>query len=150
PANVFNPRQVRALNHARQVCNQIAGWQTTDTLAMRNDEIANLLTAVFNPAAAIAWNQFTANLPQDMTLQELRDWLWADTDDQQMFLLASVYTRLNQQIPQAAVLPPRVRIMSMHGAKGLSARVVFIPGLEEAVFPGPFRQPYPGLILEAA
>lgn len=28
--------------------------------------------------------------------------------------------------------------------------MVFIPGLEEAIFPGPRRQPYPGLVLEAA
>jgi len=40
--------------------------------------------------------------------------------------------------------------MSMHGAKGLSARVVFVPGLEDDIFPGPWRQPYPGLVLEAA
>ncbi|MGH8101856.1 MAG: 3'-5' exonuclease [Chthoniobacterales bacterium] len=35
-------------------------------------------------------------------------------------------------------------------AKGLNARFVFIPGLEEQVFPGPRRRPYPGLIEEAA
>src|SRR5271165_2251038 len=40
--------------------------------------------------------------------------------------------------------------MSMHGAKGLSSRIVFVPGLEEHIFPGPWRQPYPGLVLEAA
>jgi superfamily I DNA/RNA helicase len=40
--------------------------------------------------------------------------------------------------------------MTMHGAKGLSAQVVFIPALEEEIFPGPWRQPFPGLILEAA
>lgn len=67
-----------------------------------------------------------------------------------MSVLQAVYTRLNQPMPAAAVLPPRVRIMSMHGAKGLSARVVFIPGLEDQIFPGPWRQPYPGLVLEAA
>lgn len=150
PANVFNPRQTRVLNQARQVCNQIAGWLPTDTLAQHTLEIADFLTAAFSPAATQAWNQFTANLPQDMTLQEFRDWLWADTDDQQMLVLASVYTRLNQQIPQAAVLPPRVRVMSMHAAKGLSATVVFIPGLEDEIIPGPRRLPYPGLILEAA
>jgi DNA helicase-2/ATP-dependent DNA helicase PcrA len=38
----------------------------------------------------------------------------------------------------------------MHGAKGLNATVVFIPGLEETILPGNFRQPYPGLVLEAA
>jgi superfamily I DNA/RNA helicase len=36
------------------------------------------------------------------------------------------------------------------GGQGLSARVVFIPGLEEEVFPGPRRRPYPGLVEEAA
>jgi len=40
--------------------------------------------------------------------------------------------------------------MSLHGAKGLSSRIVFVPGLEEHIFPGPWRQPYPGLVLEAA
>lgn len=85
-----------------------------------------------------------------MTLEEFRDWLWADSDDRKLAVLNAVYARLNQPILQAAILPQRVRIMSMHGAKGLSARVVFIPGLEEELFPGPWRQPYPGLTLEAA
>ncbi|HIE47441.1 TPA: ATP-dependent helicase [Candidatus Bipolaricaulota bacterium] len=40
--------------------------------------------------------------------------------------------------------------MTMHGAKGLSGQIVFIPGLEEEILPGPWRQPYPGLVLEAA
>jgi DNA helicase-2/ATP-dependent DNA helicase PcrA len=43
-----------------------------------------------------------------------------------------------------------VRIMTMHGAKGLSAQVVFIPGLMEDILPGNLRRPYPGLVLEAA
>jgi superfamily I DNA/RNA helicase len=40
--------------------------------------------------------------------------------------------------------------MTMHGAKGLSAPFVIVPGLEQETFPGPRRQPYPGLVLEAA
>jgi DNA helicase II / ATP-dependent DNA helicase PcrA len=40
--------------------------------------------------------------------------------------------------------------MTMHGSKGLSAKIVLVPGLEEEVLPGPWRQPYPGLVLEAA
>ena len=38
----------------------------------------------------------------------------------------------------------------MHGAKGLSASVVFIPGLMEEILPGERRRPYPGLVLESA
>lgn len=57
---------------------------------------------------------------------------------------------MNMEAPQKEAPISKVRIMTMHGAKGLSARVVFVPGLEEQVFPGPRRQPYPGLIEEAA
>jgi superfamily I DNA/RNA helicase len=85
-----------------------------------------------------------------MTLEELRNYFSAENHEQQAELLTGVYQRLGEPPPEAGLLPPRVRKMTMHGAKGLAARVVFIPGLEETVFPGPHRQPYPGLILEAA
>jgi DNA helicase II / ATP-dependent DNA helicase PcrA len=85
-----------------------------------------------------------------MTLEELRDYVWTDNDEQQSMILGRVYQRLNLQIPAGGFLPPRVRLMTMHGAKGLNATVVFAPGLEESILPGNFRQPYPGLVLEAA
>ena len=40
--------------------------------------------------------------------------------------------------------------MTMHNAKGLNARVVFIPGLENKILPGEKREAYQGLIHEAA
>jgi DNA helicase-2/ATP-dependent DNA helicase PcrA len=40
--------------------------------------------------------------------------------------------------------------MTMHGAKGLGAQVVFIPGLEDEILPGAKRSPHAGLVLEAA
>jgi DNA helicase II / ATP-dependent DNA helicase PcrA len=150
PAAVFRGRNLNALNHARHVCVQVGGWLRTDTLNTRLADIAAILAATFNAAEAQTGQNYAAPLPLDMTLEELRDWLWADADEQQMTVLQAVFARLDQQMPAAAMLPPRVRIMSMHGAKGLSSRVVFIPGLEEHIFPGPWRQPYPGLVLEAA
>jgi hypothetical protein len=53
-----------------------------------------------------------------------------------MVVLGAVYTRLNQAMPAAAVLPPHVQTMSRHGAKRLSARIEFIPGLEEHILQG--------------
>lgn len=149
PVGVFQGRSLTALNHARQVCSQIAAWSRADTLAARSPDISAILTAAFSAAEAQLWQNYAAGLPPAMRLEELRDWLWADNDEQQITVLQAVFTRLNQQMPAAAVLPPRVRIMSMHGAKGLSSQVVFVPGLEEHIFPGPWRQPYPGLVLEA-
>ena len=149
PAGVFTGRALTAINHAKQVCAQISAWQKTDTVSQRGVNIGAILGMSFNAAEAQRWQTYAAALPPDMTLEELRDYLWADTDEQQIGVLTAVFERLNQPVPRNAVLPPRVRIMSMHAAKGLSARVVFIPGMEEHVFPGPWRQPYPGLVLEA-
>jgi DNA helicase II / ATP-dependent DNA helicase PcrA len=149
-ANVFKGRALNVLLSARQICAQISGWLAEDTLAQHTAEISDVVTSSFNQAAAQAWQQYSQGLPPEMNIKELRDWLWADTDEQQMAVLKEVYARLNGQMPVGAVLPPRVRVMTMHGAKGLAARVVFIPGLEDSIFPGPWRNPYPGLVLEAA
>lgn len=139
-----------ALNRAHAVTAVIGGWARGDTLIQRGNDIQQIVTNTFGAAGVAEWQAFAATLPQDINLEELRDLIWADTDEQQTTILTGVLTRLNQPIPAAGVLPPRVRIMTMHGAKGLSARVVFIPGLEEEIIPGARRQPYPGLVLEAA
>jgi DNA helicase II / ATP-dependent DNA helicase PcrA len=89
-------------------------------------------------------------LPRGIILEELRNYVWADADEQQTKVLEEVYERLNLSLPAAGLLPQRIRIMTMHGAKGLSSDVVIIPGLEDEILPGPRRKPYPGLVLEAA
>jgi len=150
PAGVFTGRPLTALNNARVLCSQIQSWQATDTVGQHVADVAAIVTSVFSPDEAQAWQTYANALPVGMTLEELRDYLWADTDEQQAALLQAVLTRLNLPIPAAGVLPPRVRVMTMHGAKGLSGKVVFRPGLEEEILPGPWRQPYPGLVLEAA
>jgi DNA helicase II / ATP-dependent DNA helicase PcrA len=150
PAGVFTGHALTCINHARTTCAAMNGWQTTDTLGVRGGQIGQLIEGHFNAAAVPAWQAFTENLPPDMTLQELRDFLWADSDEQQAGILQAAMVRLGMDIPDGGVLPPRVRVMTMHGAKGLSGHVVFIPGLEDEVFPGPYRTPYPGLVLEAA
>lgn len=150
PAGVFNGQALAALDPARTTCAALAGWQATDTLQQRTAEISQLIQAHYNPLEVAEWQAFTANLPADMTLEELREFMSAGTDEQQNTVMTSIFQRLGIPIPLAGALPPRVRIMTMHGAKGLSAQVVFIPGLEEEIFPGPWKAPYPGLVLEAA
>jgi DNA helicase II / ATP-dependent DNA helicase PcrA len=150
PAGVFTGRSLTALGHARSLCAHLEGWQETDTVHLRLEEVATIITNIFGTDEADVWRAYAYALPEGMVLAELRDYLWADTDEQQAMLLETVLTRLGLPIPTAGVLPARVRVMTMHGAKGLSGKIVFIPGLEEDVLPGSRRQPYPGLVLEAA
>ena len=150
PVGIFRGRQLTALNHARDVCTRLSGWQPSETLAAHFVDLLDIVSTIYGPQAAQEWQDLIAHLPQDITLEELRDYLWADTDEQQASLLEVVYTRLGIPLPEGGLLPPKVRIMTMHGAKGLSASVVFIPGLMEEILPGERRRPYPGLVLESA
>src|SRR5262249_38700030 len=47
----------------------------------------------------------------------------------------AVNARLGIAAPAAAPQPKRIRILTMHGAKGLSGKVVFIPGAEQGIIP---------------
>jgi superfamily I DNA/RNA helicase len=85
-----------------------------------------------------------------MTIEELRDFLWAENSAQVSNILDSVYTRLGLNPPANGFIAPKVQVMTIHGSKGLEADVVFIPGLEKNILPGDRRIPFPGLVLEAA
>jgi DNA helicase II / ATP-dependent DNA helicase PcrA len=150
PAGVLTGVRLTALNRARTICTQIGTWSADDTVGQRLQEIAGVIATMLGPARVQEWQAFASNLPQEATLEELKDLLWADTDEQQTAVLEAVLNRLQLPIPAQGVLQPRVRVMTMHGSKGLSSKIVFIPGLEEDFLPGPWRQPYPGLVLEAA
>jgi superfamily I DNA/RNA helicase len=150
PAHFLTGRALVAVNRVRAICAQLTGWTAGDTLAQRNGDLINMLGQTFGATGSTQWVNFSAHLPPDITLEELRNYVWADNDEQQAKILERVYERLTLQPPAAGFLPQRVRLMTMHGAKGLGATVVFIPGLEESILPGNFRQPYPGLVLEAA
>src|SRR5665648_946689 len=64
-----------------------------------------------------------------MTLDELKNYLETDSQETKDNILNSIFVRLNQVNPQPNLLPDKIRIMSLHASKGLSAKVVFIPGL---------------------
>lgn len=150
PEGIFRGRELAAINHARDVCNQISDWSSEETLSVYLDEISEIVTNVFGEQDTQKWLEIIDPIPNEITIEEINNYLHADTDEQQVALLEGVYERLEIPIPEEGLLPEKVRIMTMHGAKGLSAKVVFIPGLMEELLPGSLRQPYPGLVLEAA
>ena len=149
PAGVFVGREATALEYARTVCSAIEPMTSTDLLRDRAAVLRRLLVDARGPNEAEPWDELVAIVPAGATLAEIRDYLYAENPEQQETVLKSVFERLELLVPQD--LPePRVRVMTMHGAKGLLADVVFIPGLEETILPGPRRSRIPALVLEGA
>ena len=149
PVEVLPARAVTAIHHARHTCASISAWGLTDTLGDRRQALHQIVATTISEEAGAAWDTFAAALPDGMLLSELRDYIWADNAQQCDDVLRAVATRIGVN---SAEMPPeldRVPVMTMHGAKGLSARVVFIPGLEEDLLPNRHQRPYPAQLLEA-
>ncbi len=149
PSGVFSTRGVSALTNASSVIATISSWQSSDTLSTRAQDIQTIMANTLTSNDATLWHNSVTSLPQDITLEELRDYLWAERDYQKDRILSDVYARLGQAISDQPT-PRKVRLITMHGAKGLSGSIVFIPGLEDLILPGPKRIPYSGLVLESA
>jgi DNA helicase-2/ATP-dependent DNA helicase PcrA len=149
PSGVFSNREGNAIRRITEICTRLVGWTGDDTLAGRAAELVEIVGAFGGPAQA-AIERTLAALPAALSVAELREWLVTTSDEARANLLTGAYQRMGMEPPAPQEPMSKVRLMTMHGAKGLSARVVFIPGLEEEVFPGPRRRPYPGLIEEAA
>jgi DNA helicase-2/ATP-dependent DNA helicase PcrA len=134
-------RHAAAVARVTTLLQQVATWTLQDTLGVRAPDIGLLLANVIFSGSAHAathvatWNGFTAPLPQGMTLEEVLTFLGADDEAEQRQILDAVNQRLGAG-PAAVQVPQRkIRVLTMHGAKGLSGKVVFIPSAEQGIMP---------------
>lgn len=150
PEGVLATRARQALLHAREICSTIRAWQPMNTLGERGAQIAEIVRNAIDNESKSIWQDFLEPLPREMMISELQDYLWADHAQQRQDILRAIAVRLGTD-PEA--LPhelDRVKVMTMHGAKGLAAQVVFVPGLEQGLLPNSYQSPYPAQLLEAA
>jgi DNA helicase-2/ATP-dependent DNA helicase PcrA len=130
----------RAVARVQAAIQQVGGWSLQDTIGVRGGDVAQILAGVVFHGSAqaaahvAAWNAFVASLPADMTLEEVLDFLAADDEAEQRQTLDAVRARLGIE-EGTAQQPRRIRILTMHGAKGLSGKVVFIPSAEQGIMP---------------
>jgi|DewCreStandDraft_5_1066085.scaffolds.fasta_scaffold00555_5 DNA helicase-2/ATP-dependent DNA helicase PcrA len=148
-------RSANAVIRVTAMIQAVSTWNLADTLTNRAGDVAQLLGMVFQGSAQAAnhiatWNALAGALPGDMTLQELLSFFEADNDADRRSILDSVNQRLGaaQTPPPTFVQQKRIRILTMHGAKGLSGKVVFIPSLEQGIMPSFRALQAAGLVIE--
>jgi len=147
-------RTAAAVTRVQGILQQISGWTLQDTLGARASDIATILAnLVFSGSAQIAeylneWNTFSASLPQNMTLDELLAFFGTDEIGQR-HILDDIIKRLEQhEADEGGEQQKRIRILTMHGAKGLSGKVVFIPSAEQGLMPSFRAIQAVGLLIE--
>jgi len=150
----FTVRSLRAIAHLAQVCRAIRSWGLPDRIADHDQALVMMIGHVLNPGrlkcqeAVREWRDFRSGLPDGMTLEDLLNYLQADNEVAQLVILQDVQQRLGVQVTPGPSVADRVRILTMHGAKGLEGKVVFIPGFEQEIIPGRHAAISPGLLQE--
>jgi hypothetical protein len=115
PEGVLDARQAKAVARAREIVSLITTWSPDDTIASRQDDVTNLLSSEFGGEAVAAWATLCDELPGEAVLREARDFLWAESDQVTESILVAVAEREGRD-PPSPVLPPQIRVMTMHGA----------------------------------
>lgn len=149
PEGVLTKMQREKVDAVRASAGALEGWAVDDTLALRGAALADLVEQVSGDGCRQEWEAFVGDVPPDATLGEVCSLLYASNLEESTTVLVEVRERLGLP-PEPMTDPDRVQVMTMHGAKGLSSKVVFIPGLEETVFPNQRRAAKPGLVDEGA
>jgi len=150
PTGVFSNRETKAIEKSKKNILTIQNWNLNESLNQKADEIDQILLNNFSQLEVDEWRNFIRDMPNNMTLSELKDYLQTDSQEIKDKILNTILEKSAQENLQPTTAPKKVRIMSLHTSKGLSAKVVFIPGLEEGLFPNTIAQTIPGLILECA
>jgi len=144
-----------AVGRLMAIAQAVRTWSMSDTLAARSGDITTLLVSqtftsgMQATSSSATWDALANSLPPDMTLEELLQFLAADRESDQQKVIDAVNQRIGVAVPHSNAQPQRrVRILTMHGAKGLSGEVVFIPGAEQGLMPSFRALQATGLLIE--
>lgn len=155
PPQWLGNREIAAVQRIIACVQGLAGWVITDTLLSRANDIGNLLfSQVLNSGDQVntnkkVWNKLIDALPEQMILDELLSFFDADTYADQEGILNTVNQRISgeqQQTNQPTT--KKIRILTMHGAKGLTGSIVFIPSAEQGIMPNQKALQATGLLIE--
>lgn len=150
--DVFDNREISTIQRFKSNIECITGWTKDDTLLSRKVDIESLICSNFKSEKLSEWKTYIDSLPDEMTLSEMLEYIETDSQAKKIEIVASITNRTSIDNPERTLAQPqgKVRVLTFHSSKGLSSKIVFLPGLEEKVFPTVRSQAAVGLLLENA
>jgi DNA helicase-2/ATP-dependent DNA helicase PcrA len=143
--NGKSARLEKGIRGLRWVLSSVGDFSITDSWEETRSVFEEIINYYFpkrtetNADILDFWTRFIDILPGHMTLGEIYDFLCAEDETAQINIFNEVLSRVNEEDEEKENLEEeenkKVKILTMHGAKGLSAKVVFIPSAEEGFIP---------------
>ena len=144
----LSSRAQRAVDGSRRAMRRIEHLKSASDLRDACPDLRQAILTLTGEAAAESWTEFAANLPRGITVEEASQLLSSPTRREARLVARAIHMRLG--LPHDDGDDSLVRVTTLHGSKGLTFDVVFIPGLEEGMLPSGHDMPFPGLVQQAA
>lgn len=146
-------RIASAVQRASEIISTIDEWDISSTLEKMSSDILDLLKLTLGSKKSSdddikEWSSLEDDLPETMTLEELLVFLTLDNEAAQQEMLAAIWERDGRELGELEEVSKKIRILTMHGAKGLSGKIVFIPGMAQGLMPNGKSIKATGLLIE--
>ena len=146
PKNIFDEEERKLIQKIKELVSHLQAVDGNDILANTRTELGSLAGKYLGPNQEDIWMRDSTLFPEDSTLEEVKYCLVADDLYQWERMFEAIFKHRARSVNR----PEQVRMCRTRFAKGTSASVVFVPGLEEARVPGERRSKYPLLLKESA
>jgi superfamily I DNA/RNA helicase len=147
-------RVAASIGRMRQIVARLSSWELTDSLRVRGGDIVEVLRNVYAGSNSMderlaVWLELASSFSTEIQLNDLIEYFGAFNESDKEVILKMVNERIGVDDSDAASSKERkIRILTMHGAKGLAGMVVFIPSASSGIMPS-FRAIHaPGLLIE--
>ena len=147
-------RAAASIRKMRQIVARLSSWELTDSLRVRGGDIVEVMRNVYADSNLLderlsVWLELASSFSPEIQLNELIEYFGAFNESDKEVILKLVNERIGVDDSDASSSRERkIRILTMHGAKGLDGKVVFIPSVCGGIMPS-FRALHaPGLLIE--
>jgi len=144
----FGARARGALETLRGIAGSCEGLGSETPVVDFSPIVAANVERLFGKGQADGWRDLVAASPAGATIGDACRLITSPTLRAQRAALTEIAERLGEPAPEPE--EEAVRVLTLHGSKGLTFDVVFIPGLESGSVPSEHALPYSGLVQEAA
>ena len=146
PTGIFDEEEVRLVEEVKELVGHLQAIEGSEVFINTRVELGRLAGKYLGSRQEDIWKRDAVQFPDDASLEEVKYCLVADDLYQWERMFEAIFKRRGRSV----VTPVQVRICRTRFSRGVSAGVVFVPGLEESRVPGKCRARIPLLLRESA
>ena len=146
PTGIFDEEEMKLIEKVKELVSHLQAIDGNDALANTRADLGKLAGQYLGPNQEDIWMRDSTLFPEDSSLAEVKYCIVADD----LYQWERMFEAIFEHRGRSVIRPEQVRMCRTRLARGASAGVVFVPGLEESRVPDKTRSKYPLLLKESA